>query len=199
MQSALEQQEVCMCACSPLPVLTVYGWLHVCLWGPAAAACCGCWWAPVSAAQTWSILQEWDIKHSLHQLHHNLIRFTIRPQSALSHHRWCSCPVQRDYRDVLGLQNIPTAFTPEDWQEQCFLPKLVIHTYDKPCTIWKLYKSCFHATPTLQKVSLNTTGPSPAAGFLLRSCPLCSDLHVVRQFLLQGTDTTRVTGTTFFL
>lgn len=60
----------CICMCPPLPVWTAYGWLHVCRWVRAAAACCGCWWAHVSAAQTWSILQERDNIHGLSHIYH---------------------------------------------------------------------------------------------------------------------------------
>lgn len=181
MQSPLEQQGACICVCSPLPVLTVYGWLHVCLWGPAAAMCCGCWWAPVSAAQTWSILQEWDITHSLHQFHHNLIRFEQPTQTQSGPSQLSATIVDAVPQCMVttgtywDCKIFPQLSPPEGWQEQCFS---LIHTYNKPRTIWTQHKSCFHATPTLQTVSLNTTGPSPAAGFLLCSCPLCSDLRV---------------------
>lgn len=52
-------------------------------------------------------------------------------------------------------------------------------------------------TATLQKVSLDRTGPPAAAGFPPPSCPMCSDLRVEAwaegEFLLRGINTTRIT------
>lgn len=64
----------------------------------------------------------------------------------------------------------------EGWLNNAF-PSVVIHIYHKLKHNVSVWRFSF-LTSTLHKVSLNTTGPPAAAGFLLRSCPLWSDLHV---------------------
>lgn len=98
---------VCVCVCvvsSPRPVWTVYVWPRVCWWAPAAAACCGCWSAPASAVQTWSILQEWG-----HKTH-------LRSDS-VEHSQAALSDTVHDSGDDLELQNIPTTFTFTDLQQ----------------------------------------------------------------------------------